>query len=490
MSYFKMRVFLILSFTISILISCSKDEENNSPTDKFLIYNSCQGSGCVDYGLNFFDLEKGTTDFLNTNYVNYSTHTDVAAVGNKLFLSIFGSTSGIELWVFDKSLPFNALSNPKLVFDINPGATSSNPQQLFVFDKKVYFSALDATLGRELMVFDSTQDPSSTNPSLVQDIHTGSPSSNPADFARINSKLYFSATDNVNGKELWVYDTSMPVSSTNPTFTLDINPGSSSSNPQTLNAIGDKLIFCAFETVNGRELWVLDSNTPLSSTNPSLIYDLNPGSLAGCQTTAVKFNNKLYFVGANAAAGSELFVYDPSQSAGPQNPSLISDLTPGATGSSPSNLYLHNNTLVFSADVGSGVELGVYEIDKSVSFSNPTVLNLETSGGSTPGNFVGANNQIYFTAENSLSGNEPWVLNLNLPLSSTNPKLLKDIHVGVADSDLLYLTATSQGSLFFSAYTVSEGEELYRLQPNSSDPVIFKSLPALEELAPDSIFAF
>ena len=112
------------------------------------------------------------------------------------------------------------LSKPVLVKDINPGINregsyaslnSSSPSNLTQFNGKLYFSADDGKNGRELWVSDGTAE--GTN--LVKDIYPGNPnyqnsgymdSSIPTHFIKFDNKLYFSARDSQNDSELWVTD--------------------------------------------------------------------------------------------------------------------------------------------------------------------------------------------------------------------------------------------------------------------------------------------
>ena len=74
-----------------------------------------------------------------------------------------------------------------------------------------------------------------SSPQLVQDIRSGSNSSNPYSLTVFNDKLYFSANDSTNGQELWVYD------GTNATMVQDIRSGSANSSPSSLTVFNDKL---------------------------------------------------------------------------------------------------------------------------------------------------------------------------------------------------------------------------------------------------------
>jgi ELWxxDGT repeat protein len=80
----------------------------------------------------------------------------------------------------------------------NPG--SSEPVGLYVYNNKLFFSADDGVVGKELWYYDGI------NPaSLAADIHPSN-GSDPAFSAEMNDKLYGSADDGTYGREIWVYE--------------------------------------------------------------------------------------------------------------------------------------------------------------------------------------------------------------------------------------------------------------------------------------------
>ncbi len=92
----------------------------------------------------FLDIQ--VYSFLGTGYENM-------VIGNKLFFVAKNSESGRELWVTDGSV-----SGTKLVKDINPGASGSDPKDFFsATDGKMYFTAETTEYGRELYVTDGTE---------------------------------------------------------------------------------------------------------------------------------------------------------------------------------------------------------------------------------------------------------------------------------------------------------------------------------------------
>ena len=175
-----------------------------------------------------------------------------------------------------------------LVKDINPNVFNgyyggaypegSFPNNLTEFNDKLYFSANDGENGRELFVTDGTTE----GTQLLVDLDPGSSnygynySSYPAGFTEFDGKLYFSANDGESGTELFVTDGTAEGTQ----LLIDLNPGSSnygysySSSPINFTEFNDKLYFSANDGENGRELFVTDGTTE----GTQLLTDLNSGS--------------------------------------------------------------------------------------------------------------------------------------------------------------------------------------------------------------------
>ncbi len=135
--------------------------------------------------------------------------------------------------------------------DIWPDNGSSAPANLTAVGTRLFFSASDDAHGRELWVSDGT----AAGTQMVADINPGPESSMPDNLTSINGQLFFSASDGVHGNELWVSD------DTGPRMVQDLNPGVDSADPTTITAAGPNLFFSANDGVNGPALWTL----PLTS---------------------------------------------------------------------------------------------------------------------------------------------------------------------------------------------------------------------------------
>ena len=237
-----------------------------------------------------------------------SSPSSLIEFNDQLYFSAFDSENGRELWVTD-----GTTAGTTLVVDIAPGSSdnyyygntfpdSSSPSDLTEFNDQLYFAASDGENGRELWVTDGTTE----GTTLVADINSGDGSSSPSSLTEFNDKLYFSASDGENGRELWVTDGTTEGT----TLVADINPDSSnynypygSSYPGNLTEFNGKLYFSASDGENGRELWVTDGTTE----GTTLVADINPGSNNSSPQNLTVIGDELFFGANNGEIGNELF---------------------------------------------------------------------------------------------------------------------------------------------------------------------------------------
>jgi ELWxxDGT repeat protein len=151
-----------------------------------------------------------------------------------------------------------------LVKEIAPGLTGSYPEYLTNVSGTLFFSANDATRGRELW----RSNGSAAGTSLVKDISKGSGSSYPGYLANVNGVLFFSADDGVHGRELWRSNGT----AAGTVLVSDIAAGSKSSYPSGLSNVHGTLFFAANDGVHGIEPWALGPvpNVPTASTVPQV----------------------------------------------------------------------------------------------------------------------------------------------------------------------------------------------------------------------------
>lgn len=106
------------------------------------------------------------------------------------------SGKGVELFTSD-----GTVEGTKMLSDINPNG-SSNPSNFKVHQELLFFSANNGTQGNELWYTDGASS------ARLTDINSGSKDSNPMFLTGLDNNLYFTATTDAEGRELYKYSLS------------------------------------------------------------------------------------------------------------------------------------------------------------------------------------------------------------------------------------------------------------------------------------------
>ncbi|MCI9846394.1 T9SS type A sorting domain-containing protein [Flavobacterium pectinovorum] len=279
------------------------------------------------------------------------------------------------------ALSFGQIS---LVKDINNGTGNSSPENLIVFNNKIYFGADDATgtnspgavdLGKELWVTDGT----ATGTTFVKDLRPGSNNSTPTGFFSYNSNLYFSAN----------------AGSGNILFKTD---GTESGTIAT----GNSFIFNPIE-FNGLIYYVntVDSNRLYEFNGTTTVKVANVGTGAESVTGGIfmPFNNKIfcYMSYTTDALGLKLYAYDPAN----DTFTLVKNITDYGNNAGISNFTVVGSELYFEAGAGilwktDGTTAGTVAVTAAASLTGATSL-------------FNWNGKLYFEADNGTSGDQLWV---------------------------------------------------------------------------------
>ncbi|MCB9335512.1 MAG: T9SS type A sorting domain-containing protein [Flavobacteriales bacterium] len=239
----------------------------------FVANNGVNGEELWSYDGSTFQM---VSDLWNGS--NSSSPKFLTSLNSELFFQANDSIHGKELFKYTGD-------SIVLVADIYPGDSSSTPQNFMVFNAELFFNA-------GYYSFYKTDGSSVVYLANIE-VNSGSGS------IIYNSELYFasggySPTPNL---ELWKTD------GNSVNMVDDINPAGSST-PKSFNIINGELYFTAFDNVNGREL------RKTSGDSCYLVQDINPGiadafNWLGNEYFAI-LNNNLYFVAEDTIYGNEL----------------------------------------------------------------------------------------------------------------------------------------------------------------------------------------
>lgn len=164
---------------------------------------------------------------------------------------------------------------------------------------------------------------------------------------RIDTRIYLSASDGVNGSELWRSN-----GSTTGTFMVkDIAPSGNGIglnlqfNPPISAQIGNFIYFAGYTPESGSELW----RTNGSEQGTVLLKDLNSGSASSSPSGFSAVGGKSVFMAYTPEYGNELFVSDGTAG----GTKLLKDIVAGSSSSTPAFFYQHNGLAYYIKTSGT-----------------------------------------------------------------------------------------------------------------------------------------
>lgn len=329
------------------------------------------------------------------------------------------------------------------------------------FGGKVYFAATNGINGTELWQSNGT----SGGTSMVADVLPGADGSFPEQLTSTTDALYFSALDANGNRQLWKYD------GTNAPAKITIN-ATGASEPQNLFASGGNLYFSADDGTHGFELWICNSS------GASLLKDITVGATGSDPRYFVQFNDTTVFFVAGGINGN---VYKTDGTPGGTVKFNV-DILGGGSSLAASNLavMLDNKTnkpILFFSAVDNSRNREVWVSDGTEKNTKP-LKNINPNGPSTPAELTvvdtGTKRTLYFAAQDGGSNRELW----KTDGTEAGTVLVKDIVPGAVGSNPHALTVVN-GQLFFLATTPAAGEELWFLDSTANaQPVLVKDIVA------------
>jgi ELWxxDGT repeat protein len=157
----------------------------------------------------------------------------------------------------------------------------------------------------------------------------------------------------------------------------DIAPGAASSRPGDLAEVDGRLLFTAEDGTNGRELWRSDG----SAGGTSMVKDINPGARSSFElatSLVVTPNRTLYLAANDGSTGTELWKSDGTTA----GTTLVKDINAGTASSSPANLRVYGDYVVFGATTAEhGTEPWIFNaaIDDVVTWTPTLALDSANS---------------------------------------------------------------------------------------------------------------
>ena len=222
-------------------------------------------------------------------------------VGSGAFFVASTPQTGTELWKTDGTAQGTAL-----VKDIAPGPDPPGPlffdigpRSLVDVNGTLFFAASDQTRGFELWRSDGTE----AGTLRVKDIRPGPDASNASTLVAVNGTLFFSADDGVAGRELWKSDGTEQGTRR----VKDIAPGPESSFPDELREIDGSLVLRACDD-HGCETWTSDG----SAAGTRRLADVEPGPVGSNPLAYTPSGALVYFAAQTEATGYELWAFPRS----------------------------------------------------------------------------------------------------------------------------------------------------------------------------------
>ena len=307
--------------------------------------------------------------------------------------------------------------------------------------------------GVELHVIDAA----TLTPRMVRDIVPGSASSVPTQLTAVGNKLYFDADDITGaGRELWVSDgteagTMLVVDSLQGT---DLYGAPLDGAPTLLGSIGSDLMFTTTNGNQDRELWI--SNATQMTAQELLNINTATGDANARRFQQV--GDKLYFTANDGVNGDAIWVADTTTG----DVSMVVDVSPSSTDSIrgmtviPPQAFGDTEDILFFNNTG-GTTGAVYTSDVNGNLTQLSdLMPVEFNNEGDMFRFVSPSQLYYFVTDDSLNGEEIWATSGFAPAT-----LQFDVNGGSGDSTPRELIEF-QNELYFVA-TAGSGRELYRV---------------------------
>lgn len=333
--------------------------------------------------------EEGTRELININPEGSSRPSQLTVVGDVVFFVADDSFSGRELWRTD-----GTTSGTRLVRDIRGGPLGSDPTELLAVGDRLIFQADDGFSGPALWVSDGTEG----GTQLVYDFEPGPRGSSLGRMVTDGETVCLVAPGDLYGPQVWQ---SNGTRSGTLEVTQDFAEGPSE--PLHLAMAGGLIYFTASNEPYGRELWV--STGPRGEAR--LVRDIFPGETGSSIPWIYPVGDVVYFAADDGARGAELWRSDGTE----EGTRLVADVAPSSRGSDPSDVVALGDQVLFLATRNGDREMYVL-VDPLGPAKLLKDINVGRGSAFVEEGFlahVQVGSRMLFVADDGLSGREPWI---------------------------------------------------------------------------------
>ncbi len=466
-------------------------------------YASPPGQYINDIELWKSDGTDGGTIMVKDIYPGYESSypQNFTEINNSLYFTAYNATSGRELWKSDGT-PGGTVIVKEIIAGAVGGFSLSgqwgyDPHQFnvvwqnggsFYFTANNYASAPGQYINDvELWKSDGT----SGGTVMVKDIYSGYESSYPRDFSEINGLLFFTAYNASSGRELWksdgtnggtqlvkeIINGSVGGFETSGQFGYYLHPFS------VIWQSGSLFYFTANNfasapggNINDIELWKSDG----TDAGTMMVKDIYPGQESSYPQDFINMNGLHYFTAYNAASGREMWKTDGTNA----GTVLVKEIMSGNVGGfNMADQYAYS-TLSFQVAFNIGsyfyfvandyatVPTGSgYENNPELWRSDGTdagtskVLEIHPSStfGSYPAYFTNRLGKIFFTATDPVNGRELWVI--DVPVSD-GTELISELNWNLypnPSADKVYINCSVNVNDALESISITDlsGKEVY-----------------------------
>ncbi len=220
-------------------------------------------------------------------------------VGDQLFFAAEDEERGMELYVSD-----GTTAGSRLVREIMPGESGSNPRSFFELNGRLFFAAGDTFIDGTNRVVHQLW---STDGTLFNTRQLGEAQLDPdVPFVAYNDEVYYRAYEEANGFELYRSDGT----GAGTDLVVDIFPGGNNSLAFPQTVFEGELLFLADNGENGMEIWTWDGTTAeMAEIHLGVGGTTSEPALFGF----TQLGNDLIFEASSPFYGEELFVIRGSE---------------------------------------------------------------------------------------------------------------------------------------------------------------------------------